>query len=169
MATAAVYQKISPDGSVSFSNQPSKNGERVTLPKLNLSKSAPEGEPENAAVKPDSKLKDISKVELKKSVEIGYKEFAISSPINEQTFHNQRQISVQVSLQPALRAGDKVQLYLDGKPLGQPQAITSFTLNNINRGQHQLMARVFDKTGRTLGQTDLVTIYIHYATIQGKN
>jgi len=55
---------------------------------------------------------------------------------------NAGDFAVVISLQPVLHDDHQLQLLLDGQPLAAPGRQTRFTLDNIDRGEHQLQAVV---------------------------
>lgn len=91
-----------------------------------------------------------------------YTEIKITQPIHEATVRdNTGNISVNASLQPSLQAGHLVQFRLNGQAYGKPQSTASTTLNNIDRGEHQISAQVLNQTGQILKQSEPITVYLH--------
>ncbi|OGT50950.1 MAG: hypothetical protein A3F17_08165 [Gammaproteobacteria bacterium RIFCSPHIGHO2_12_FULL_41_15] len=99
------------------------------------------------------------------NTESTYTTFALTAPEEQQTFQNQRTIPVVLTVDPALRTGDKIQLLVDGEPYGDPQAQTGLTLQNLPRGTHAIQATLLDKTGQPIKTSNAATIYVHYANI----
>jgi Domain of unknown function (DUF4124) len=95
-----------------------------------------------------------------------YHEFAISTPRDDDTFPNTNQVSVTLRMQPGLRNGHSISLYLDGKAVeGFPPSATSYTLRDVTRGMHTLVAVVADGRGTRLQHTALVTFMVRQASI----
>lgn len=94
-----------------------------------------------------------------------YKTFEMVYPQDKQTFHNERRIIVSFDINPPLRSGDLIQLYVDGQPYGPPQASTNLLLYNLDRGEHTVSAKLIDRNGRAIFTLSDRTIYIHYASI----
>lgn len=55
---------------------------------------------------------------------------------------NNGTFSVQVRVEPPLRAGHRLQLVLDGTPYGVPGRSREIKLDNVDRGEHRLAARI---------------------------
>ena len=157
-ADATLYKWKDAQGTVHFSDQPQPGAEKMevrdiqTVPAI---KGPPAGLPD--AKKPASPTKyDV----------------AIVSPANDATLHdNTGDISVRIQVTPPLRAdlGHKIQLWVDGAPHGEPGATTQFTLNNIDRGTHNLKVSVLDNNGGTLASASSV-FYLHrHSVLLGPN
>ena len=69
------------------------------------------------------------------------------TPATDQTFTNPESVSIGVSLRPVLRAGDVLELRLDGAPVGGMNA-TSYTLSPVPRGAHTVSVSIKDRYGR---------------------
>jgi len=96
-----------------------------------------------------------------------YTVFAMESPKNEETIQNQHIIPVSIKIEPALQEGDKVLVLIDGAPWGEPQASTQLQFTAPDRGTHSLSAKLLDKNGQVLKQTNSITVYIHQAHLGG--
>lgn len=68
--------------------------------------------------------------------------------------------SVQVALSPRLKAGEKLLLLLDGEPVGAPQRIPNWQLNNVYRGEHRLQVLRIDDGGAQLDESDISTVFV---------
>ena len=94
----------------------------------------------------------------------GYTIFTILSPKNNENVQNQVTVPVSIEIKPALRKGDKLQLFLDNKPIGDPVTQTTLMLPWVERGEHQLSVAVIDKDSKVIKNTDSITIFIHRVT-----
>ncbi len=80
---------------------------------------------------------------------VRYKSLEIASPGAEETLWNiEGVLNVSLSLSPALQPGHQVRVYFDGNP--QMVSGTSFQLQNVYRGVHNLQAEVLDETGKMM-------------------
>lgn len=95
-----------------------------------------------------------------------YTTFLIISPTNQETIQNQPTITISIHIEPKLQPGDKIQLYIDGKMWGNPEASTQITLDHIDRGMHQLYATLLNQNGASIKQSNSVTLYVHYASVK---
>jgi hypothetical protein len=108
----------------------------------------------------------ISVVSIKKNSSstsephIPYTVFTIASPLNGETFQNAVSIPVSMTLEPELQKGDTIQLYVDGQTWHAPSASTQLSLYEIERGTHQVKAKVIDSTKTKIQESNNVTIYV---------
>jgi len=83
----------------------------------------------------------------------------ITSPQPEETFQNEAQsITVTVAITPELEPDDKVVIYVDGNPAGEPIHSTSISIPWLERGEHTLQAKIIQPKGRG-ATTDTITIF----------
>ncbi len=143
---AEIYKRTNPDGSVEFTDVPRSDEEKpVPLSPMSTFKATPAPRSVTSNTRADSKK---------------YSAISVTSPANEATIRdNTGTVKVSVSLSPALRSGHKLVLLVDGAQKGESTS-GSFTLDNLDRGSHSLMAQVVDKAGKTLISSAPVTIYL---------
>jgi hypothetical protein len=85
----------------------------------------------------------------------------IVSPADAATvFSDSGDVPVQVAVVPALAAGDRVELLVDGTAVAPPMALLDFPLNGITRGEHALEARVIDATGNVASSSPASIFYV---------
>lgn len=163
-AHAEVYKRTNPDGSVEFTDVPSKQEEKpVPVNPMNTFK-APPAPALRSTPKP------------KASEDKKYTAISITSPANEASIRNNAgNITVNVSLEPALQPGHKLVLLVDGtsKPASDDATKDdgstpgNFELSNIDRGSHSLVAQVLNEEGETMISSTPVTVYLHrYSAIK---
>jgi|AMFO01.1.fsa_nt_gi hypothetical protein len=151
-AVAEVYKRTNPDGSVEFTDVPSKQEEEpVPLNPTNTFE-APSAPLQQSTPKP-------------KASQEKYSAISITSPANEATIRdNTGAITVNVSLTPALQSGHKLVLLVDGSQKGESTS-GSFELTNLDRGSHSLAAQVLDDAGKTVISSTAVTIFLHRQSV----
>jgi len=89
----------------------------------------------------------------------------ITSPENDQALRsNNGNIDIHVSIEPAKKNKQTLQLYLDGKKLGSPQISPIIRAQNIDRGTHQVQVELLDKDGKELAKTQIVTVHLQRIT-----
>ena len=151
-ANSQIFRRIGPDGQVYFSDQPGPDAEPVDVSPaqtINLP-SVPE-QTETAAA------------ETQGDATVAYTEFSITSPTSDQGVRaNDGNVTVHLSLQPALQSGHMIVLNVDGE---DGKSINSSSglmveLNNLSRGQHTVMATVIDEDGNILIKTEPVTFQV---------
>jgi hypothetical protein len=69
-----------------------------------------------------------------------------------------------LSLSPALRPGHQVRIYFDGNAQIVPG--TSFQLQNVYRGVHNLQAEVLDETGTMMIRSRTNRFYVQQTTVR---
>lgn len=100
-----------------------------------------------------------------------YTGLRIVSPGEEETLWNiGGELSVEVALQPALRAGHTLRVQLDGDRVVElPPGQTRITIDEVFRGEHRLRASVVDDQGRELVSSDPVVFFVQQASILNPN
>jgi hypothetical protein len=73
-------------------------------------------------------------------------------------------LNVSLALSPALRPGHQVRVYFDGTP--QTVNGTSFQLQEVWRGVHNLQAEVVDETGQMTIRTQANRFYVQQSTVR---
>ncbi len=150
-AFADVYRWKDDEGNIIFSDTPQEGAEKIELKETTVV----------PALKPPRKTEVRSPAPAR-----GYTSITITSPSHEQTLRNVQNVSVRVAVQPGLRDGDRVQLYVDGAAYGDPAVKTEFVIEQAERGEHQLAAAVLDNQGRELKRSENVVFYLHKESIR---
>ena len=96
---------------------------------------------------------------------VRYESFEIATPVAEETLWNiEGVLNVSLALTPALQPGHQVRVYFDGNP--QIVAGTSFQLQEVWRGVHNLQAEVLDEAGRMMIRTAPNRFYVQQTTVR---
>jgi len=153
---AEVYRSVDENGTVVFSDKPSKGAKKIEVhdaqtintPSAGSFKYQPPPE------KPGAR----------------YSSVAITQPANDQAMRqNNGDITVQIAVSPSLRPGDVINLDMDGKQVASGSA-TTIALNNVDRGTHTLQASVVSQDGQTWASSDSVTFHLlRYSSIKPKH
>jgi len=149
-----VYKVIQPDGSVLFTDSPppDENAEPVDIPPINTT--PPLASPRDA-------FDDSPAAEPQQA----YAEFKITSPENDASFWDTGgNVSVELSLEPSLRPGDKIDVLLDGESAGGGRS-TAITLTEMDRGTHNIQALVKDSAGKVLARSNTVTFTLQKGSL----
>ena len=150
-ANAEIYRRTGPDGQVYFSDQPGPDAERVDLAPAQTINLPPV--PERAG--------DMTSEQ--QDAAVAYTEFFVASPTAEQGVRaNDGNVTVHLSLQPALQPGHAIVLNVDGEDgeASNSGSMLMVELNNLSRGQHTVMATVVDGEGNELIRTDPVNFFV---------
>jgi Domain of unknown function (DUF4124) len=155
VSIAATYRWVDKDGVVHYSDRPAPGAQEVQLPKAPLpgtvvpvatATGAP-GTADPAAGR--------------------YSACTIGTPLDDQVFPNTNSVGASVQVSPGLRLGDRVEVQLDGVPVSDwPPTSTSYFLNNLFRGTHNLLAVIRDATGRALCSGPLVKFHVTQPSVR---
>lgn len=148
ISQAEIYQWTDSQGNVHFSDEPHPNAKSIELPKAQTFSS-----PKIELPKTDDKTTN-GKPQASYTIKI-------LAPVDEATIrNNQNTINVSLDITPSLKKGDKVQIVLDGTPIGSPVKNTSFIINDVYRGTHTIVAKVVNKDGKVLNTSKAVTFFM---------
>lgn len=154
-----IFEHINPDGSITYSDKPMGDSDAtVKLPSVSTAPASTSTSSLSAQQTPAPKPDET---QARKP----YIKLEITSPQNQESIQNQPILAVDVSVDPPLQTGDRIQVYLDGNPLGKAEPHTHFEFTIPYRGEHTLSAAIFDKDMKLLKQTPATTIYVHQAHI----
>lgn len=119
-----VYKTVDEQGNVTFSDVPVEKSEEVKVPTTPTFRT-----PDYSSMMPE---------ESKQAKVVDYEKIEIISPKHDQVFWSVEgdSISVAVNVEPALQAGHKLVIKLDGKP------VNGTVLTNLYRGSYTLTAEV---------------------------
>ncbi|WP_318403086.1 DUF4124 domain-containing protein [Photobacterium leiognathi] len=91
---------------------------------------------------------------------------SLVSPMHEQTIRNNEGIiNIHAVTNSKLNNQTQAQLVLDGVVKGDPQTELTWTLDNVDRGSHQLQIQLV-KDGKVIASSDSITVYLHRATVK---
>ena len=160
---AAVYMQTDSNGNVAYSDAPSPNAKQIDVPAPSTIETAPA-----VTTKPRDNGGGAGDAgALGPTPHKPYTQFGITSPQDQQTYQNQRDIPVEFDANPRLQRGDSIQVYVDGAKYRDPWFSQHAAIYLLNRGTHTVSAVLLDNTGAPLKQSNAVTIYIHYAALGG--
>lgn len=152
-AETKVYHWIDKDGNSHFSDTPTAETEEVNL---NLQNILPHQEVKKREASLASELQDSL---------VKY-EATITSPEDDSSMRsNDGTINVHVSTTPAKENNHKLQLFLDGVALGDPQVSPTMRALNIDRGTHQVQVHLLDENANLLAKTQIVTVHLQRVNV----
>jgi hypothetical protein len=156
-ATAEViYRWVDETGQVHFSDVPRDGATEITIAPVqtfNL-RSAP---PQTASDVDDETAGEVA----------NYDYLEIASPAMEETIWNTGGIvTVAVNLQPGLRMGHQIRLFMDDQQMTVlPPMSSSVQLTDVVRGAHQLRAEVVDENGKSLIMSPTRTFFYQQTSV----
>jgi len=161
LATASVlaqaYRWVDEDGVTHYSDIPQEGAERVELSEYSRNTGARvyrEAAPRATAA--DSSAADAP---------FSYESLAVSSPGPEETLWNiEGVLNVSLALSPGLQSGHQVRVYFDGAQ--RAVSGTSFQIEEVFRGVHNIQAEVIDNTGRLMIRSEPNRFYVQQNVVR---
>jgi hypothetical protein len=152
VALATTYKWVDRNGVVHYSDRPEPGAEVIQTPSAQTFRSqTPQtpAQPANSTAPAQPEAPAYTSLDLWK-------------PQNDETVANSGNVvTVRLRLEPDLRPGHSIWLYLDGKRVdGLPDNGENFTLQNVFRGTHTLSAIVADSQGKPLVRSQSVTFHL---------
>ena len=93
-----------------------------------------------------------------------YENISVSSPGAEETLWNiEGELTVSVSVSPGLQSGHQIRAYFDGQ--AQMVTGTSFTIDEVYRGVHNLQVEVIDAAGKLMIRSQPNRFYVQQNTV----
>ena len=149
------YRWVDEDGVVHYSDRPREGAETIELPEPNVADMRRVQRPGTQS-QPDDEPADEQ--------QDGYTSIEIVSPKAEETLWNiEGVLNVSVALQPELQPGHQVRAYFDGEM--QPVSGTSFQLQEVWRGVHNIQVEVVDQAGKVLTRSQPTRFYVQQNTV----
>ena len=156
--SAEIFRTVDENGNVVFSDvppSPDQTSESITVDPVNTF-DAPA-----VATPPAGASADVEVPEVEH-----YNSLTILAPANDTTVReNAGNVTVAVALNPSLRAGDRLVLYMDGKQSQVRAQGTSFRLENVDRGTHTIGVRVLDDAGNVAAEAPTSTFTLQRVSI----
>jgi hypothetical protein len=146
---AVIYKWVDANGVVHYSDQASPGAEKIYT-----------SSPSTFAGGAASRSQGVQQAPAAPSGGgLGYSEFSITSPADNQTFFGDDVVAVHLSLAPPLKGNQNVAWHLNGKQLDSPADAVSFSLPHLDRGTYVLAATVTDQNGESQS-TNSVTFFV---------
>jgi hypothetical protein len=154
---SAAYRWVDADGIVHYSDRPQEGAEQIQLPR--------DARPRRTfAPAPVAAPADRDDNAAEPAAAFSYDSIEISSPAAEETLWNIAGVlNVSLRVQPALRPGHRVRVYFDGNE--QMVSGSSFQIQEVWRGVHNVQAEVLDETGKLMGRSMTNRFYVQQNTI----
>ena len=162
LAVAQAYRWVDENGIVHYSDRPREGAEEIILPRDTRPSRprvpAPRTAPANDETADGAPEEPAS----------GYERLEIASPSAEETLWNiEGTLNVTLNLQPALREGHRVRVYFDGEP--QLVSGTTFQIDEVYRGVHNIQAEILDATGTMLIRSMTNRFYVQQTSVARSN
>jgi hypothetical protein len=157
---AQAYRWVDENGVVHFSDRPREGAELIQLP-TDTRRPRPAPTPQAAAATASPSADAAPPAAFK------YESLEIVAPAPEETLWNiEGVLNVALRVQPALRQGDQVRVYFDGQENTITRS-TSFTIEEVYRGVHNIQAEIIDSTGKLMVRSLTNRFYVQQNSIAG--
>lgn len=161
-ARAEAYRWVDSEGVIHFSDRPEPGAERIVLPEANTVTVRQPARPNASARPADDGSANGSNDD---AGFVRYDSLAVTSPAAEETLWNiEGVLNVSLALSPGLQPGHQVRVYFDG----QMRTVegTSFQLEEVWRGVHNIQAEVVDETGKLMIRSQPNRFYVQQNTVR---
>lgn len=147
-AHGVVYKWKDSAGVIHYSDQRHPGAEEVTKVPIQTYK------PSTAPARENTETKETATTAR-------YATLTFVSPTNDTTIRdNEGNVAIQLGIEPPLAAGHAIALSIDGVRQEKTVSATTFTLSNMARGTHTLLATVIDDQGNELKSTEALTLHM---------
>ncbi|MFD1260963.1 DUF4124 domain-containing protein [Entomomonas asaccharolytica] len=103
-----------------------------------------------------------------KVISINYQSLTIVTPEHEDTITNSDgQLMITLESSPKLSSNHKYRIIIDGETVGESTSPT-FSINNLERGEHKLVAKIIDSDKNVIKKTEQQVFYIRQTTLADK-
>jgi hypothetical protein len=158
-ALGQAYRWVDDDGITHYSDRPVPGAERVFLPESGSSRVR--------TARPPAASRQASQTNPADSVQgpFRYESLEVVSPTAEETLWNIEGIlSVSVALSPSLQAGHQVRAYFNGN--SQVVSGTSFQIEEVYRGVHNIQVEVIDANGKLMIRSQTNRFYVQQNSVR---
>ncbi len=159
-ALSQAYRWVDENGVVHYSDRPEPGAELIILPEYSASRQR-RGYQRPAATSRSTQSNQASPA----TAPFSYERVEISSPGAEETLWNIEGIlNVAVTVTPALKAGHQVRAYFNGS--GEIVSGTSFQIEEVYRGVHNLQVEIIDENGKLMIRSRANRFYVQQNTVR---
>lgn len=151
---AQAYTWVDEDGIVHYSDRPREGATEIQLPA---------NARQTRRITPQPAAADNAEAP-EQAAPFSYESIEVSAPGPEETLWNiEGVLNVTLNVQPALQQGHRVRVYFDGAE--QMVNGSSFQIQDVYRGVHNIQAEVLDETGKLMGRSQTNRFYVQQNTI----
>ncbi len=152
------YTWVDEDGVVHFSDVPVEGAEVINLSEYSRTT--------GARIAPTrSQNRNTSNDAATPTPAFRYESISVTVPGAEETLWNiEGVLKVTVSVSPPLQSGHQIRAYFDGE--ARTVGSTSFTINEVYRGVHNLQVEVVDSTGKLMIRSQTNRFYVQQNSIR---
>ena len=153
---AQAYRWVDENGVVHYSDRPEEGAETIVLPRDNATPTRRLPTPAATAAEGDAAQAPEPPFQ--------YESIEVVAPAPEETLWNiEGVLNVALRVTPALRPEDQVRVYFDGEE--RMVSGTSFQIQEVWRGVHNIQAEIVDSTGQLMVRSLPNRFYVQQNTI----
>jgi len=153
--SAEAYKWVDENGVTHYSDRPEEGAERFELSEYSRNTGARLYRNTRPTAK-DTAASDATPFR--------YDSLAVASPGAEETLWNiEGTLTVSLALSPGLQNGHQVRVYFDGEP--RMVRGSSFQIEEVWRGVHNIQAEVIDETGKLMIRSQTNRFYVQQSTV----
>ena len=153
---AEAYRWVDETGIVHYSDRPEEGAEVIQLSEYSRNT--------GARLYREAPRRNSADEEADPNQQFSYASLAVATPGAEETLWNIEGIlNVSLALSPGLQSGHQVRVYFDGSP--RMVAGTSFEIEEVYRGVHNIQVEVIDQTGRLMIRSQPNRFYVQQNTL----
>ena len=148
------YRWVDKDGVVHYSDVPEEGAEIVNISEYSRTTGVRISSPANRTDEDEPAAEQPFR----------YESLAVATPGPEETLWNiEGVLDVSLALTPGLQEGHQVRVYFDGQPRMVPGS--SFQIDNVFRGVHNIQVEVIDATGWLMIRSKPNRFYVQQNTV----
>ena len=158
---ADAYTWTDEDGVVHYSDRPEPGAKQIVLPESNTVRTRPVARAQSASATAGEDAAEEDAGPFR------YESLEVAAPAPEETLWNiEGVLNVSLALRPGLQSGHQVRVYFDGTP--RTVTGTSFQIEEVYRGVHNIQAEVLDETGKLMIRSLPNRFYVQQNTVRGR-
>ena len=145
-AMAEIYKWVDAEGNVVYSDVPDKQAQEFKPPSMNtvIMPKPPQPEPE---AQPQQAL--------------SYRLLSIVQPDDDAVVRdNNGRLTIELKSEPPLQQGHTFRILMDGRVVVKSSRAVTVTLDDVDRGEHNIQAQIRDAKGRTLKRSKPVVVHM---------
>jgi len=152
---AQAYRWTDAEGTVHYSDRPTEGAEQIYLPESTRS-SRPYAR--------QTVVTATANEAAETTAPFSYDSIEISAPAPEETLWNIGGVlNVSLNVLPSLQPGHQVRVYFDGE--ARTVSGSSFQIQEVHRGVHNIQAEVLDENGQLMGRSQPNRFYVQQNSI----
>jgi hypothetical protein len=153
-ASQVVWKWVDSQGVTHYSDRPVPGAERIEV-RSGSSNTTPPSAPPSASASTTPTRQKVQEAPA-------YRLLEVWKPGNEEVLFNVGgNVEVNIRVEPELQPGHRLNLYLDGRLVeGFPDNTTQYSLTEIYRGTHRLVAAITDEAGRRVMESAPVMFHV---------